>query len=99
MIEFIKEYGISNIDYENILHNLKSDFIELISLSEPSVREVLSYYNGLGITSSLTKIFLNRPDLILISLENLKELIEKVDIDLFKSFIDKEIENLILLGI
>lgn len=99
MIEFIKEYGISNIDYENILHNLKSDFIELISLSEPSVREVLSYYNGLGITSSLTKIFLNRPDLILISLENLKELVEKVDIDLFRNFIDKEIENLILLGI
>ena len=47
MIEYIKEYGVTTIDYEYILHNVKSDIIELINLSETSVREVLTFYNNI----------------------------------------------------
>ena len=37
MIDYIKEYGVTNLDFEYILHNLKQDVIELFALSEVSV--------------------------------------------------------------
>ena len=99
MIEFIKEYGVTTFDYEYIMHNMKQDIIENIALSENSVREVLAYYNEIGITANIVKILVMRPDLILISKENLSELISKIDINVFINIVDKSIEDLILLGI
>lgn len=99
MIEFIKEYGVTTFDYEYIMHNMKQDIIENIALSENSVREVLAYYNEIGITANIGKILVMRPDLILISKENLSELISKIDINVFINIVDKSIEDLILLGI
>lgn len=99
MIEFIKEYGVTTFDYEYIMHNMKQDIIENIALSENSVREVLEYYNELGITANIGKILVMRPDLIIISKENLEELINKIDQNVFINMVDKSIEDLILLGI
>ena len=99
MIEFIKEYGVTTFDYEYIMHNMKQDIIENIALSENSVREVLEYYNELGIKANIGKILVIRPDLILISKENLEDLIDKIDKNIFVNMVDKSIEDLILLGI
>lgn len=99
MIEFIKEYGVTTFDYEYIMHNMKQDIIENIALSENSVREVLEYYNELGIKANIGKILVMRPDLILISKENLEDLIDKIDKNIFVNMVDKSIEDLILLGI
>ena len=99
MIEFIKEYGVTTLDYEYIMHNIKQEIIEHISLSESSVREVLEYYNELGITYNIGKILVMRPDLILTSIENLEEQFSKVNKEVLISIIDKSVEDLILLGI
>lgn len=99
MIEYIKEYGITSLDYEYILHNVSRDVIQALSLSENSVREVLDFYNDIGITKNISKIIINRPDLILITKENLKETISKIDLNVFINIIEKSIEDLILLGI
>lgn len=99
MIEYIKEYGITSLDYEYILHNVSRDVIQALSLSENSVREVLDFYNDIGITKNISKIIINRPDLILITKENLKETISKIDLNIFINIIEKSIDDLILLGI
>lgn len=99
MIEFIKEYGVSINDYENIIQNTRVDVIENIALSENSVREVLKYYNSLGITKNIAKIIIERPDLIIISKKNLENLLSKIDINLFKSKLENDIESLVVLGI
>lgn len=99
MIEYIKEYGITNLDYDYIMHNLKMSYIELMSLSEPAVRRILEYYNSIGITHDISEIIIKRPDLILISLENLKELLSKIDQEIFIKLVSYNIEDLILLGI
>jgi ribosome biogenesis SPOUT family RNA methylase Rps3 len=99
MIEYIKEYGITNLDYEYIMHNVKRNYIELISLSEPSVRNVLEYYNEIGITHDISELIIKRPDLILISLENLQDLLSKIDKELFCKMVSSNIDDLILLGI
>ena len=99
MIDFIKEYGVTTLDYEYIMHNIKQEIIEHISLSENSVREVLAYYNEIGITYNIGKILVMRPDLILTSKENLEEQFSKVNKEVLVSIIDKSVEDLILLGI
>lgn len=99
MIEFIKEYGITTIDYEYIIHNVDKGIIQNIALSENNVREILDFYNDIGITKELSNIIINRPDLILTNKENLKDTISKIDIDVFKTVIHKSIDDLILLGI
>lgn len=78
MIKYIKEYGITNDDYEYIVKNTPQYIIDTLILSEANVREVLSYYNSLGITESLAKIIINRPDLIIISKDYIEELVGKI---------------------
>lgn len=99
MIEYIKEYGITNLDYDYIMHNLKMSYIEIMSLSEPAVRRILEYYNSIGITHDISEIIIKRPDLILISLENLKDLLSKIDQKIFIKLVSYNIDDLILLGI
>lgn len=99
MISYIKEYGVINMDYEFLIHNLKSDTIELLILSENSVREVLEYYNSLGIREDIVKIIINRPDLVLIPKVSLEQLISNIDEKLFVNLVHNSIEDLILFGI
>ena len=49
MIDYVKEYGVTDLDFEYIMNNLNRDIIDNMILSEPNVREVLSYYNKIGI--------------------------------------------------
>lgn len=99
MIEYIKEYGVTNLDYEYILHNLRPDVIELFALSEVSVRKVLEYYNKLGLTSGIAKLIVCRPDLALTNVSSLKELLKNIETDTFINIVEKSCEDLILLGI
>ena len=96
MIEFIKEYGITTIDYEYIVHNLSRDIVQNIALSENTVREILDFYNDLGITKTLGNIIIKRPDLILTSKDNLIDTISKIDLEVFKKVVEKSVDDLIL---
>ena len=99
MIEYIKEYGVTSIEYANIINNLSNTIIDAIALSETEVRKVLTYYNQFGINENLGLIILKRPDLILIPVESLEEILSKVNKDIFINIINNNIEDLILIGI
>lgn len=99
MIKYIKEYGITNHDYEYILKNTPQYILETLILSENNVRDVLSYYNSLGITESLATIIINRPDLVIISKEYIEELVTKIGEKVFYNIVKASIDDLILLGI
>ncbi len=99
MIDFIKEYGVSNLDFEYIMHNLKSDVIELMCLSEDNIRKNLKFYNDMGITGDLAKIIMTRPDLIVNDFKNLKSMFDNVDKELFINIVKTSIEDLVLIGI
>ena len=99
MIEYIKEYGVTSTDYEIIVKILSKELIDLMTLSEYKVREILDYYNSIGLTESLSKLIINRPDLILIEREVLDELISKIDAKTFATIVKTSIDDLIVLGI
>lgn len=99
MIEYIKDYGVTNLDFEYIMHNMKLDVIEMMCLSEVNVRKNLKFYNDLGITGDIAKIIMSRPDLIIIEPDTLKKIVENVDQKLFVEVVNKSIEDLILIGV
>lgn len=99
MIEYIKEYGITSIDYEYILNNVPMDVIENIALCEDMIRETLKFYNDLGITNGIASLIVNRPDLVIINKESLEELVNKIDKNVFVNLVNKSADSLIVLGI
>lgn len=99
MIEYIKEYGVTNMDYDYILSNIPKDVLDIMTLSENSVREVLDYYNTIGLSESVGKIIIKRPDLVIIEKKVLEELINKIEIKTFVNIVKSSIDDLIVLGI
>ncbi len=99
MIEYIKEYGITNKDYEYIIGNVEQDILDLMVTTENNVREILNYYNTIGLTESIALIIINRPDLIIIDLETLEGLVAKIDKKTFVNLVKNAIDDLIILGI
>ena len=43
MIEYIKEYGVTNMDYDYIVSNIPKDIMDIMTITENSVRDVLDY--------------------------------------------------------
>lgn len=99
MIDYIKDYGISNLEYEYILRDLKKEFIDILDIEEANIKEVLSYYNELGITSSLYNIIMNRFDLIINSKDELEKKICSIDLRLFRKIVKEDIDFLVMFGI
>lgn len=99
MIEYIKEYGVTNMDYDYILSNIPKDILDIMTLTENSVREVLDYYNTIGLSESVGKIIIKRPDLVIIDRKVLEELINKIEIKTFVNIVKSSIDDLIILGI
>lgn len=99
MLDFLMDYGIKPIDYEYINRHLPKDIIDSILLSEEYVRINLAYYNSIGLTQSIANIIINRPDLIIIDNDILKELVNKIGNNSFINIVKESIDDLILLGI
>lgn len=99
MIKYIKEYGITDRDYEYIIKNTPQYILDTFILSEYNVREVLNYYNSLGLTESLATIIINRPDLVIINKDYIEELVTKIGEKVFYNMVKASIDDLILLGI
>ena len=99
MIEYIKEYGVTNMDYDYIVSNIPKDIMDIMTITENSVRDVLDYYNTIGLSESVGKIIIKRPDLIIIDKKILEELISKIEIKTFVNIVKSSIDVLIILGI
>lgn len=97
MIDYLKEYGISNFDFEFLVNNLTQEDVQKLILAESNIRENLLYFNKLGIKDNLYKLILYRMELVIMPIDQLKYLLSKVDKDLFVQLVNTNIKNLILL--
>lgn len=99
MLDFLVDYGIKPIDYEYIKRHLPKDIIDSILLSEEYVRINLAYFNSIGLTKSIANIIINRPDLLILNNDILKDLVNKIGNNNFINIVQGSIDDLILLGI
>lgn len=99
MIGYIKNYGISNIQYEYILRDLKKEYLDILDIEEENIKEVLAYYNELGIKESIYNIIMKRFDLIINSKAELETKIAKIDIKLLRKIVKDNIDSLVMFGI
>ncbi len=99
MIEYIKEYGVTDADYANLMHELKMEYIELMGLYEVKIREVLNYYNSLGLREEIANIIRQRPDLIITSKENIASFVDQIEPRIFVNIVRDSLEDLIILGL
>lgn len=99
MIGYIKNYGISNVQYEYILRDLKKEYIDILDIEEENIKEVLAYYNELGIKESIYNIIMKRFDLIINSKAELETKIAKIDIKLLRKIVKDNIDSLVMFGI
>lgn len=99
MIGYIKNYGISNVQYEYILRDLKKEYLDILDIEEENIKEVLAYYNELGIKESIYNIIMKRFDLIINSKVELETKIAKIDIKLLRKIVKDNIDSLVMFGI
>lgn len=99
MIGYIKNYGISNVQYEYILRDLKKEYLDILDIEEENIKEVLAYYNELGIKESIYNIIMKRFDLIINSKAELETKLAKIDIKLLRKIVKDNIDSLVMFGI
>lgn len=99
MIVYIKNYGISNVQYEYILRDLKKEYLDILDIEEENIKEVLAYYNELGIKESIYNIIMKRFDLIINSKDELETKLAKIDIKLLRKIVKENIDSLVMFGI
>ena len=99
MIGYIKNYGISNVQYEYILRDLKKEYLDILDIEEANIKEVLAYYNELGIKESIYNIIMKRFDLIINSKDELETKLAKIDIKLLRKIVKENIDSLVMFGI
>ncbi len=99
LISYIKDYGVSNIEYEYILRDLKKEYIDILDIESENIKEVLKYYNSINISSELFNIIMHRFDLIVTTPEELEKKISKIDSWLFKKIVNNNVDNLVMFGI
>lgn len=99
MIGYIKNYGISNVQYEYILRDLKKEYLDILDIEEENIKEVLAYYNELGIKESIYNIIMKRFDLIINSKAELETKLAKIDIKLLRKIVKENIDSLVMFGI
>lgn len=98
MIGYIKNYGISNVQYEYILRDLKKEYLDILDIEEENIKEVLAYYNELGIKESIYNIIMKRFDLIINSKDELETKLAKIDIKLLRKIVKENIDSLVMFG-
>ena len=99
MIGYIKNYGISNVQYEYILRDLKKEYLDILDIEEENIKEVLAYYNELGIKESIYNIIMKKFDLIINSKDELETKLAKIDIKLLRKIVKENIDSLVMFGI
>lgn len=99
MINYIKNYGISNIQYEYILRDLKKEYIDILDIEEENVKQILGYLNELGIKDSIYNIIMKRFDLIINTKTELEKKLSVIDIKLLRKILKNNIDSLVMFGI
>ncbi len=99
MITYIKDYGISSLEYEYVVSNLKPEVKDLFKVNQLEVEKNLKFLSDYGVYEGMARLIVARPDLFVQPLESLKENVKKLNKSVFVNIANKSPEDLILLGV
>ena len=94
MIDYLKEYGISNEDIAEIKGRFDEKNIYNLSIMKENVCDVLNYLKEIGVTN-FKIVVLYRLDLCFMDLTYLKKQISKYDIKLIVYIMNNDICDLL----
>ena len=92
-MNYLTRFNLSFDDINEIERYFNKDIIEKFIIMEDNVIEILSYLNSIGI-KNIKDLIMNRPDICFMKLNNLKEKIDKFDVNLIKYIIQNDINSL-----
>ena len=98
MLNYLLDLNISPEEIYDINHALDSKIIEVLEISKNNVKDVLKYYRLIGVTN-ITELIINRPDLVLINVEEAITTVKKLEDGLFVDLVNNNIKDLILFGV
>lgn len=99
MITYIKDYGISSLEYEYVISHLKPEVKDLFKINQIEVEKNLKFLSEYGVYEGLARLIVARPDLFIQPLDSLKENVKKLNKSVFVNIANKSPEDLILLGV
>jgi len=92
-MNYLTRFNLSFDDIKEIENYFNKDIREKFIFMEDTVVEILSYLNSIGI-KNIKDLIMNRPDICFMKLNNLKEKIDKFDVNLIKYIIENDINSL-----
>lgn len=98
MLNYLLDLDISPEEIYDINHTLNKSTIEILEISKNHVRELLKFYRLKGITN-ITGLIMNRPDLVLLTLDEADNNISKLEDGLFVDLVNNNIGDLIVFGV
>lgn len=79
-MDFLKEYGLTNEDVENLEINLENDDINFICMHEEEIKEIIEYLISKGLNKDdIIEILIYKTELFYETKDKVKEIYETND--------------------
>lgn len=98
MLNYLLDLDISPEEIYDINHKLDKNIIEVLEVSKNNVIDVLRFYRLKGVTN-ITGLLINRPDLVLLNMQEATKTVDKLENNLFVDLVNNNIEDLIEFGV
>ena len=94
MLEYLKEYNITNDEINHILQTNDINIIKNLELMKKNVQEIINYFYDLGV-ENIYNIFESRIDLFILPIGLLKQNFTKLDKKMLVNILNNSISDLI----
>ncbi len=94
MLNYLKEFDLSDEVIENILKSNDLNIIKNLELMKKNVKEVINYLYDLGV-NNIENILLNRIDLFCLPLKLIKQNFTKLNEDMLVDILNNSVDDLI----
>lgn len=98
MLNYLLDLDISPEEIYDINHTLDKGTIEILEISKNNVKDILRFYRLKGVTN-ICGLIINRPDLVLLNIDEADKNINKLEDGLFVELVNNNIEDLIVFGV
>ena len=79
-MDFLKEYGLTNEDVENLEINLENDDINFICMHEEEIKEIIEYFISKGLNKDdIIELLIYKTELFYETKDKVKEIYETND--------------------
>lgn len=79
-MDFLKEYGLTNEDIENLEINLENDDINFICMHEEEMKEIIEYFISKGLNKDdIIELLIYKTELFYETKDKVKEIYETND--------------------